>query len=221
MRKCIIIMVLVCFSVGVSKAQVFGSHLKTREIEFGTLTKWYNRDFSHAKDWNWSIWVFFLKYGIHERISLAIEGNISNRPDDRSSESDIRGYFLGSGITFHISTYKIFKISLGLQYSEALWFDRARMKLHQNHRSYLSAIQIETPVSIFGEELSLHFGPAYIYDEIYQYAWGFYTADAKRSINNFGFFFGCSKVLASHFEPFFQIVYANHLQPRLGIGYRF
>lgn len=216
-----ILILLVCFNE--IDGQVLGPELIKHKFEIGYVYKWFNRKLEphYWVECDWQYRSLFMKYGVDQWLTLSAEGLILNCKSERFPERDYRGYRFGAGIISRIVEAKGFRIALSFHYNEILYFDRSDSACHKSARGFVAAIQVERTFSFYDQNITLWAAPTYACDEITQYLYGHYEPYVDKSLNNWGFAIGTNILLLSHIEPFVHIVYADFIQPRLGIGFQF
>lgn len=206
-----------------SDGQVLGAALESRVFEIGFFQKSFNRKMTphFTSGTTWSIPTIFVKYGLCKWLTLSVEGPFPWGISKRFPDRDYQHFKFGSGITSRIFTVNDFRFLLSLHYNERFSFDRSESRYHKYTRGIVGCVQIERAFSAKGQCAIFWLSPAYVYDEMIQYKYGSYIAVSDKSMGNLGFAGGVNLVLFKHIESFSHIVYANFVQPRFGIGYRF
>ncbi|MEO0096364.1 MAG: hypothetical protein ABIL66_10820 [candidate division WOR-3 bacterium] len=220
---CILLLLLIYCSL--TGGQVLSPVLKKGEFEAGYTQKWFHRKMQpdYVTGIDWYAGTVFIRYGVARRFTFTAEGIVSPYVQEKVSGCDCRIYALGSGFACHIWQFDASQIAVLFHYIEYFWFDQSALQYHFNIRGVVGSIQFGHPFLFANQKIIGWVAPTYIYDESirirYPYGPGLVLKD--KSFNNLGFSVGCNMVLLRQFAVFVHLVYADFLQPRLGIGYKF
>lgn len=162
-----------------------------------------------------------LNYLLRHWRLVTSEGHLYNNNNRYFPDRNYRDYTIGTGIVVKIFDFKRLKFICSYHYSERFCFDRSQDRYHKNMRCMIGIVQIDKPLFFRGQKIDLWIAPAFVYDEIIQYPYGYHQGCADKSYNNFGFATGCELILLKHCKTFFYVVYADYWQPGYGVAYRF
>lgn len=207
-----------------ANGQVLGPELSTGNAEIGYFHAWYHRNFDKDSPCENSAQsgTIYLKQKLHNTVTLFLESMITNYDYVKGfPERDYRRFTIGAGIVFRIFSFKSNLFAVSIHYKEWMSFDRSRDRYHQNSRNLSIAIQTEREFEFHNQLIFLWGGPAYIWDQVKQYPGSPYIPYTDESYNNVGFAVGVNTLIYKHLDPFIHIVYADYLQPRIGLGYQF
>jgi hypothetical protein len=213
--KCILLILLIA-SAG--NSQVLAPELSSGAFEMGYMYKWFHRDMFQI--YHWSIASIYARYGVGNCLTLSAEGLISNFTDSKFPDRDYRGYVVGCGATMHVLTLGSFRFAVSFHYNERFSFDRSESRYHKDTRGVLVFLQSERSFFFRRGELVIWLGPAFVYDEFLQNVYGYYDPVHDKTHNNLGFICGLNIVLLRYVDMFTHVVYADYLQPRVGVGIR-
>lgn len=205
--------------IHIGSGQILGPAMPVKTFEVGCIQKIFYRSMLD-QDYDWKIFSLFMKYGICRSITISAESFVHARFDAKFPDRDYYRYTFGAGITAGGVNFISLSPILSFHYYERLSFDRSEYRYHKNSRGIVGAVQLEREFKIVKQNIKIWLGPAYIYDVIYQYPpnGSVYLCKSK---NNFGFICGTNILLLKHLDCFAHLVYANHWQPRYGLGLRF
>ncbi|UCG52753.1 MAG: hypothetical protein JSW58_04160 [Candidatus Latescibacterota bacterium] len=206
-----------------AQGQVMGPSLDKKDLEFGYIYKWFERDFESRflGQGRWSVGAFYLKYGTCRWATLSVEGGISTVHHEDFENIDYRRYTIGMGVTTLLYDTTRFGVGMAAHYSEIFDHDRSQHRLHKNTRNVTVAIQTETTFSFERATIRLWGGPAFVYDQSRQYPWHSHEPQRNETSGNFGFALGANTLVIDRISVFGHVVYADAFQPRLGAGIRF
>ena len=219
-----VLAVFVLLSAGSNaRAQVMGPALERHALEFGFVYKWYERDFEsmYVGREDWSAGALYFKYGVCRWATLSVEGGISAVHHDDFPDNDYRRYTIGTGLTARVYERPGFRIEASGHYSEIFDHDRSDNQFHKNTRDIVAAIQFEGVGTIRDQQIVFWIGPAYVYDQVRQYPWRTHEPVKGDTSANFGVIIGTNVLLFDRIDVFFNGVYADAFQPRLGAGIQF
>lgn len=205
------------------RAQVMGPALERHALEFGFIYKWYERDFEsmYVGQEDWSAGALYFKYGVCRWATLSVEGGISTVHHDDFPDNDYRRYTIGTGLTALFYKRSGFRVEMAGHYSEIFDHDRSDNQFHKNTRDIVVAIQFEGFREIRDHEIGFWIGPAYVYDQVREYPWRTYEPVKGDTSNNLGVIVGTNVLLFDRINVFFNGVYADAFQPRVGAGVQF
>lgn len=213
------------FSHSLAFCQVVGPIIEVNRFELGYSYKWFSRDMNGPEDFyrklDWSIPTGYMKCGIIRGLALSAEISLTRHEKNKIDETNYRGYTIGAGLTYLLVNINDNYISVSAHVIERFGFDKSSLKNHQGSISILSSLQIERHFRVYNQQVALWIAPAFIYDEYKFYFHGQYLSDKFVAKNKFGLIFGINPEIRNHIRPFFHVVYADYLQPRVGIGYKF
>ncbi|UCH83795.1 MAG: hypothetical protein JSW50_15315 [Candidatus Latescibacterota bacterium] len=204
---------------------------KKGKFTIGFNEMWIHRDQEWTYGWpedednksedKYNLGALYAKYGVGDRVTLFAEFALFNG-DPHLQGISYRHINLGAGFNaIFFRTHNI-DFSFLLSYLENFQHDNQETACHSTTRHWAGLIQL-TQVYDFSQkkhEMAIWVGPGYFRDD-QTYDGGACPPRSKDSVKNFGLAVGANFLLWSHLELFGHVVYANYLQPRLGIGYQF
>jgi hypothetical protein len=198
---------------------------KKGKFTFGAQEMWLHRDTewtdgSGASEDQYNLGTFWAKYGFHERFTGYFEFVILNG-DPHNEGTSYRHINLGVGATFKIVEFEDFYVSALANYFENFQHDNQESNCHSMTRHFAGLVQVGRTWELGTKhELTGWWGPAVFVDnQIYD--GGACLGGTKESQNNLGMAAGTDFLFWSHLELFVHVLYANYLQPRIGVGYQF
>ena len=139
-------------------SQVLAPELGQKQVEVGFAHIWSRRDMERfgSQEFDWEDDVFFIRYGIIDRLTVWGEGSIWDRGKaDRFPGRDYRVYNIGIGFTLRLLEAGRFRVAAAAVFSEGFWFDRSASKYHKEVKSKAVAVWIEGRLYPHGQEVSL------------------------------------------------------------------
>jgi len=199
-----------------------GPPIDSGKLELGYAFKFYHRNGSENTHGDWANPVVYGRYAINRRLTVSGEGIIGLEYPDESALSDYRGIGVGAGLTAHVFEFEGNQVALSGHYFEILWIDRLQRGRHMDLRSVIASIQVQREFGWHEHEIVLWLAPSYIYDTaLLYYPYPSISAAKYDTPNRFGLIIGSEVLLFRHLHPFLHLVYADYVQPRCGVGYRF
>jgi hypothetical protein len=199
---------------------------KEHKFTIGFTELWFHRDQEWTNGWGvdedkFNLGAVYAKYGVVERLTLYAEFAIYNG-DPHNQGISYRHINLGGGFNAVLFRTHDIDVSVLFNYFENFQHDNQESMCHSTTHHWAGLIQL-TQTYEFSEnkhEMAAWIGPGYFRDEQI-YDGGACTPSEKRSVDNVGLALGVNFLFWDHLETFAHVIYANYLQPRLGIGYQF
>lgn len=191
----------------------------------GATELWIRRELEWSKgsgptDGKYNLGAIWVKYGIHRRLTIFAEfGLLNGDPHDTGYS---RRYFnLGAGASALIFGIDDYYASGLVNYLEAFQHDNQEAGRHSVHRHFVALLQVGRAFELGSRHaLTAWWGPAYVAEDGEEEEAGY--PDARyASRNDFGAAAGADVLFWGRLECFAHVVFADHFQPRLGLGYRF
>lgn len=222
--------ILLALPTSQASAQLPGSVLEGGTLELGYSLGFFQRDLElvapegyvsdgHQPDWGTS--TLFARYGVAGWLTFSAEGMIGTGYfNDRFPDRDYRSYALGLGLALRLFGTRHLDISFAARYLERLDYDRSPAAYHKNLRNVSAALRLERTLDLGASRATLWLGPAYAYDRLTENPQpGLHFT--YESTNNLSIVLGGDALLFSHLRPALELVYADYIQPRLALAFRF
>lgn len=224
-----ILAVIVCATIALPAINAHAI-LLTPPAEKGTFTVgftelWFRRDQEWTNGWGvdkdkYNLGAVYAKYGVINRLTAYAEFALYNG-DPHNQGISYRHFNLGAGANAIVYRTHDIDISVLFNYFENFQHDNQESRCHSTTRHWAGLIQLTQTYELSkkGHVLEAWIGPGYFRDE--QTFSGACTPGGKKSVDNFGLALGLNFVFWNHLEVFTHVLYANYVQPRLGVGYEF
>ncbi|MDP3150943.1 MAG: hypothetical protein Q8N83_17635 [Ignavibacteria bacterium] len=222
MRFIIGVAILITIFLQESSGQILRTTLKQGEFEMGVAYKQFERKQlpGFVDGTMWSMGVIYTCYGVSNWLSTSIEGIVwPNSPTHADDQRELTTYSLGFGLNAKVYQIHDYQFLVDFLYSESFDFDQSSIGNNQQNKNLLIALRVAWPINVFNQPMIIWLGPSYAYDEYVGYPRR--VRHLSKSIRNFGVSLGCDVLLFEHISVLPHIVFANFIQPRVGLGYRF
>lgn len=213
---------LLIASASVATAQIMGVNLNRGALQMGYMHKWFHREMepNMPAEMRWEVGTYFLRYGGFDWLTLSFEGGLLEFENDDFVGLKYRRFAVGAGVVTRFYRYRNWNLSGSFHYNEVWDHDDSPNHFHKRTRGTIAGLQIDRTFGYRGQSLALWMGPAYVVDVGENYPWDSTTPIRNESSSNFGIVGGAELVLFRHLAGIAYVVYADHLQPRLGVAYQ-
>jgi hypothetical protein len=203
-------------------AQVLGPTLSNGEAELGYTYRWYDRDLEPrvTPETEWEVASFYFRYGAYDRVTLMLEAGLWSIDHPDFPTHDYSRYVVGGGLAVRCWEYRRVTFSAVGQYSEVTDYDESSSHFHHRTRNVTAGVQAEYAFSLRRQRLGVWGALLYVYDDARTFLWGTNSTLHSESQDNFGAGAGADLRLFEFLGGFAHLLYADHVQARVGIMLR-